>query len=786
MKSDDLDIYGFYDIVFQNNSFWSSDYKSRVFPIDNAWNFFERSGNMNREKDCWEKYFFQYQCKAAYNYEVPRLRVPKLNIIDIKKPNEFLKEYKDKVCKVAWDTETRGLDSFNLSTEIICITISFDGKTGYYLRWKDIDPKLFGDFLDTKESIGQNIKFDSKFVILRGVSKEKIHIYYDSWNGSHCINEMQRSSLKSDAWLYTFYGGYDRELDEYLEKYSEAKKDFSLIPESLLIKYATMDAIINWQIYEAQLKKIKWIDEKFPMDNGWSLEKYYFSTNIPAIKFFLEVELEGMCVDWDLLNEYCIKLENDIKKVKKELYKIFNINEHTISFNSNNDLGVFLEYKGWQDYGRGKVKPKKDLVQLFRNKFNYEINMNRGIYLTGEGSLELWKKNGHEKEAKLILKYRELNTLMKTFLGNEKEGTGFFQYRKFDNKVHSTFGPMLTDSQRNWSKNPNLQNIPKHGSQAKWYRKIFIPPSNDFYIEEKDAAGFQLRIGAIYSQDPELIKVFTELGGDLHSMTAQSVLKRNVTFEEFIERKKEKEFKDARFKAKGINFQLEFGASAFNFAMSTIEPNWSMSEVKEYIHDNELEEKVLFFRKQMDKDLPMYKAIKDKKTFPYLWTVASDIRKKYFKKYSRLEEWIYEKTVEADNNGFVRSSFGCIRRLPQLLYQGKDDDRGKIKNWHNIAVNSPVQNYESVILTWVGYGVMQYIKDHNLKSRICGNVHDAIVLYTHKDEFYEIDREAKIIFEEDRPENKGIPQILEYDVVDYGKTNDKGESYVWGFGVEEI
>lgn len=794
-KSDDLDIQGFYDIVFHNNSFWSSDLKSRIFPVDNAWSLFKKIGVEWEDRDCWEKYFFMHQCKSAYDFDVPRVRIPKLYSELVENPNEFLKEHKDRECLMAWDTETRGMDPFNLDHEIICITLSFDGKTGYYLRWKDINKDLFGDFLNTKKSIGQNIKYDIKFVTQRGVDVNKVHIHHDTWNGSHCINEMQRSSLKSDTWLYTYHGGYDRPLDNYLKKYPEAKKDFGLIPEPILFEYATMDAIVNFQIYEEQLNKFKWIDNKFPMDNGWSLERYYYETHIPAINLFLAIELEGMYIDWELLKRNIKPTQEEISNLKLKIFNSFGVEPDVINLDSNNELAVFLESQGWSKQGRSKVKPRKNLANLFRSKFNYEIDFNKGIYFVGDNELEKWKKEGH-KEAELLQEYRELRKLMKTYVG-EDSASGFFKYRKSDDKIHPTFGPMLANSQRNWCRNPNLQNIPKHGDRSIWYRKIFIPPSPDYFIDEKDAAGFQLRIGAIYSQDPELIKVFTELGGDLHSMTAQSVLRRDLTFDEFIELRKkgDHDIEEARFKAKKINFQLEFGASAYNFAVSIIEKEWSRKEVQEYVTDNNLQPMVdRMYGITQGKEAPtdsidpldkpredIFSHIVDKKHFSKCWAVASDIRRKYFETYNLLHKWIKNTEKEADRNGFVRSPFGCIRRLPQLLYQGKDDSRIKIKNWHNMSVNSPVQNYENVLMIWTGYGTLQYIREHNLKSRICGNVHDAIVYYTHKDEFKELDAAAKKIFEEDRPENKGIPLELEYNIADYYKNGD-----VWGFGKEDI
>lgn len=332
----------------------------------------------------------------------------------------------------------------------------------------------------------------------------------------------------------------------------------------------------------------------------------------------------------------------------------------------------------------------------------------------------------------------------------------------------------------------------KKKSRAKWYRKIFIPPNEDYVIDEKDAAGFQLRIGAIYSQDLEMKKVFTELGGDMHSMTAQFVLRKDLSLEEFIKLKKlgDSNIKDTRFKAKGINFQLEFGATAFNFAKTVIEKEWSNQDIDKYIEDFNLQSVVnrrlslLEGEEKSDKN-DIFKSIYNKKHFAKCWAIASNIRNKYFEKYYGLKTWIdivagtEEVKGTAEIDGYVRSPFGAIRRLPQLKYQDKDDSKGIIKNLKNIALNSPVQNYENVVMMLMAVKVNNYIKENNMKSRLCGNVHDAIVGYTHKDEIEEILKVAKEEFEKERPENEGIPLELECDIANY---YNKGE--VWGFGTE--
>ena len=243
-----------------------------------------------------------------------------------------------------------------------------------------------------------------------------------------------------------------------------------------------------------------------------------------------------------------------------------------------------------------------------------------------------------------------------------------------------------------------------------------------------------------------------------------------------------------------VNFGFIFGTVAYSFALR-LEKEWPHEDILEYVKKYQLQDKVKFFYKILkgerinedsltkggiagDKE-SFFGHIEDKKKFANVWAVAADIRKKFFERYSGLEEWIKITTKEAEKLGYVVSPFSAVRRLPQLTYQGKDDSKGKIKNLKNIALNSPVQNFESVYMNILMGEQNRYIKENNLKTVICGNVHDANISYVHKKELNEFVKISKEIFEKDRPENKGIPQELESNVADY-----YGRGEVWGFGTE--
>jgi DNA polymerase I-like protein with 3'-5' exonuclease and polymerase domains len=301
-------------------------------------------------------------------------------------------------------------------------------------------------------------KFDLKFLVHNGVDRSAVEIAFDTRNAGHVLNEMRHNKLKVHAWLYTRYGGYDKELEEYKRKYPIAANNYGKIPFDILFPYATMDPIITFRVYEAMKKQFQDIDEKFPMKNGWSLSRYFYEIVMPIVNKYVDIELDGMVVNWKEVSKFSKVLDAQIKNTRQQIYKAFQVQEHLLNLDSGQELGTFVEEKmKWPCIERAKVKKKASHICLYRGVQSVQSNELQGYYKTNDDCLKKWKNQGYN-EADLLLKYRELTTLQKTFVGHEDKNTGFWQYRKPDNKVHSNFGVMLTKSHRNYSENPNLQN----------------------------------------------------------------------------------------------------------------------------------------------------------------------------------------------------------------------------------------------------------------------------------------------------------------------------------------
>lgn len=773
-KSNDLQESDFIDTITHKNHFYSPDLESYIFPTYEMYRWFG--------KDNFEIKWCITQITDCLEFK-PRRAGRRENIRhDVVHTSKFFKDFaNEKIMSI--DTETDGLDW--RTNNIGCVTMAFNSREGYFLRWKDIDVKEFADFIRNKKQIYQNGKFDCKSLITSGVDRDALHIDYDLWNMQHVWKEdNSRASLKHGAWRFTRYGGYDRPLDEY--KKNHKVKNYLDIPEEVMIPYAVDDAIETFEIFEELKKTIEYMDKKYPLTNGWSTWRYFEEVVMGSVNTFLDVELAGLHINREELQMMEDELTSKIESVENRLYKAFNLKkDEAVDFKNPNHLGKLVESLGWRIDDRGKNK----------------------LPNTNEDCLLRWKKQGHS-EVDLILELRGLLALSNTFVGRSADKSGFQQHMRDEDgitKIYPRMNPMLAGSGRTKHFDPNTANIPSHGEGAKFVRRMFCPPNKDYCFLSADASGLQLRIIAILSEDKVMRDIFVNRGGDMHSMTGFNVFGRNLKvndqtkdiikdvgqkidsayrkleLEDFFKYKKSNSLiASLRFKSKGVNFGLSFGAQVYTVKTTVIDKDWTDEEVITFVREMKLEDS---YKKHLErlKDKGKTDTSELEITAKKL-AVAEYIRVNFFKTYKGIKRWIEETREQAKRDGFVRSIYGAWRRLPYLKYKGNDTDNALYANLLNICLNSPVQNVESVLMNIMMTEVNRYIKENKCLSYFIGAVHDAIEKILHKDEKDVLCSYIKEVFERDRPEFEGIPFEMEGNVADYWGTYRTDKWELWDLG----
>jgi DNA polymerase I-like protein with 3'-5' exonuclease and polymerase domains len=767
---------GFYDLLLDKTYFYHSKLKSNIYPVD-AWEDLIKI-ETNQLKNSFETWFLKKQLNISKTIKNVAIKTKPIQKILVDNPNEWLQLHKDDDNIIGIDTETKSLDPWSKKSKIICITIAFKNNPyiGYYLRFKDVDKKYLIEFLRGKKCIGTYLKYDFKFLHLRaGVPLDCLVIYGDTVQLQQLCNETMRKGLKAGAWLYTSYGGYDEELDLYIENHPSAKSDYSLIPEPLLIDYASEDPCISLLVHEAQIKYRDLLDAMFNTKNkyGYSLKWVYEQIMIPTLNVFLKAELEGLSVNKSVLEIKSKELQQKLFSLESDILLELGESKTSCNIASTNQLGISIKKLGW------KIRSLNE----------------KGLPTTGEKQLHEWEKDEHELATK-ILKYREQNKLLTTYVGTKEKKDGMYKWIRDDDLIHSLYNNFGALSLRNTSNAPNGQNYPAHGEPSKIVRSFLCPPSPEFGFISLDYSALQLRIIAIMSKDPVMNQAFRYEQGDIHLVTAYNVfLKQLLNLDSLEEAKELREngdektkeiINDFRFKSKCINFGSVFGAISETIMENAIKPNWKETDCDIYIKNNSLNS---LYKKVLDKSLKRKNyTLTDEEIITYAkyLTVATDIRKKFFEAYKGIAEWIERTQLKARKQGYVKSVYGVIRRLPYLTFNidGDDDEKDidwkRFHNYLNIALNSPVQTMESIIIHRTMIEVNKWIEENKNSSRFFGQIHDAIEAYTPVKESERIyfAENLKRIASLDYPEYKEMPFDVEANFSDYfGKNQlwDKGD-----------
>ena len=432
---------------------------------------------------------------------------------------------------VAFDTETEGLNA--LETNIVGISFSWRKGIGYYLPIKNnksVYEKSFEILKPFFEStkiikVGHNIKFDIQ-VLLKYNVKVSSPIY-DTMVAHYLINPDMRHNLDTLSESYLNYSPIS--IESLIGK--KGKNQISMRDVSIdkIKNYAGEDADIT-----LRLKGI--FDKEIEVNN---LSKIFYDIEIPMINVLSEMEAEGIKIDTSYLKKLDKEFEDDLEKLKKEIFKKCG---EEFNLNSPKQLGEIL-------FDKLKLvsKPKKTKT---------------GQYSTSEEVLSSLA-NDH-RIIENILEWRSLDKLQNTYVKSLPN-----EVSNLTNRVHSSFNQTVTTTGRLSSNNPNLQNIPIRTDNGQKIRKAFIPRNDDYIIMAADYSQIELRVIASISNEENMIDAFVN-NQDIHTITASKIY--NVDPENVS--------REQRGNAKTVNFGIIYGVSAFGLSQQT---DLNRSESKQMI-----------------------------------------------------------------------------------------------------------------------------------------------------------------------------------------------------------
>ena len=436
---------------------------------------------------------------------------------------EELKLLVEKMMKqeiVAFDTETEGLNA--LETDIVGISFSWQKGIGYYLPIKNNKPvheksfEILRPFFESTDivKVGHNIKFDIQ--VLHKYNVKVSSPIYDTMVAHYLINPDMRHSLDTLSESYLNYSPIS--IESLIGKTGKNQISMRDVSIDKITNYASEDADIT-----LQLKGI--FDKEIEVNN---LNKIFYDIEIPMISVLSEMETEGIKIDTSYLEKLDKEFEEDLGKLKKEIFKK---SGEEFNLNSPKQLGEIL-------FDKLKLvsKPKKTKT---------------GQYSTSEEVLSSLA-NDH-KIIEDILEWRSLDKLQNTYVKSLPN-----EVSSLTNRVHSSFNQTVTTTGRLSSNNPNLQNIPIRTANGQKIRRAFIPRGSDYILMAADYSQIELRVIASMSNEKNMIDAFVN-NQDIHTMTASKIYNvdpENVTREQ-------------RGNAKTVNFGIIYGVSAFGLSQQT-------------------------------------------------------------------------------------------------------------------------------------------------------------------------------------------------------------------------
>ena len=286
---------------------------------------------------------------------------------------------------------------------------------------------------------------------------------------------------------------------------------------------ASTETIAEWACEQASLvMRLRPLLDKEIEEEG--MTALLRDVELPLASVLAKMEIEGVRLDVEALNEAAATLESRIAALENEIHSLAG---EEFNVGSPAKVGEIL-------FDKLQLDPKAKKTKT-------------GQYSTSEDILE---KVAHKNPiVGKILEYRQLKKLLNTYLlalpAAINPSTG---------KVHTVYNQTITATGRISSSAPNLQNIPVREDQGREIRRAFIADQGDLFLSA-DYSQIELRLVADFAGDEIMLEAFRN-GDDIHAITAAKIYHKD----------REEVTADERRHAKTANFGILYGISAFGLA----------------------------------------------------------------------------------------------------------------------------------------------------------------------------------------------------------------------------
>lgn len=546
---------------------------------------------------------------------------------------------------LAFDTETTSTDPMRAT--LVGISLATSGERAFYipvghrpgasgelrqLSLGEIQAALRGPFSDPRLlKAGHNLKYDVIIMERHGLPVSPLT--FDTMIAEWVINPASRNlGLKNLAWVRLDY-----EMTHIEELIGKGKHQITMADVAVdqAAAYAGADAAVTYRLMPQ-------LQEDLEACSGRPL---FDAVEMPLVRVLADMEMVGIALDTSFLQVMSQELSARLAGIETQ---IFEACEGPFNLNSPPQLSEVL-------FGQLRIPPPDRTARTAT-----------GFYSTSAEVLEALR--GKHPVVDWVLEYRELSKLKSTYLDALP-----LQVNPQTSRVHTSYSQTGSVTGRLASSEPNLQNIPIRSELGRQVRRAFIAAPGKVLLSV-DYSQVELRIVASIADDQAMLAAF-RAGQDIHAATAAAIYGVAI----------EKVTREQRRRAKGINFGLIYGMSAFGLTRYT--------------------------------DLTLAE--------------AENFMQAYFKQFPGVKGYLDGIRQEAADRGYVETLLGRRRYFPGLKTQR---DRNTRMREEREAINAPIQGTAADIMKIAMLRLPAALKQAGITAQMLLQVHDELVLECPQDE----------------------------------------------------
>lgn len=572
--------------------------------------------------------------EQASLFDVQEVAAPSAHeLVDTEEAVKALAAQLSKVEAFAFDTETTGLVA--AAADVVGLSFSYEAGKGFYVpvrgMGKTVSEEVVRSYLgpifanEKIKKCAQNAKYDT--IALRTLGIEVKGLFFDPMIASFVLDSSRRShgldGLANDLLHYTTI-----KTEELIGK-GKDQTTFDQLPTDRVCAYAGQDADIAWRLY--RYFEARMTDPE--------MTKLFEELEMPLVDVLADMEFNGVAIDTELLGRISNQMADRLKLLEHEIYDAAG---HPFNINSTQQLGQVL----FDELGLRVVKRTKS-----GRSTDAEV-------------LEALATESNHRIPRLVVEHRELAKLKGTYVDSLPE-----MVSKRTGRIHPSFHQTGAVTGRLSCSDPNLQNIPIRTETGAQIRRAFVPGDPKNVLLKADYSQIELRVLAHFSGDAALSTAFAE-DRDIHAFVASQL--ENVPIDQVS--------KEARSRAKTVNFGIVYGQSAFGLSKQT---GMSLGEARIFIE-------------------------------------------RYFARYPQIRGFLDSCIEHARRHGFVKTLLGRRREIPEINSRNQTARNAA----ERFAANTVIQGTAADLIKKAMINIHRRLKKDVRPSKMILQVHDELVFET--------------------------------------------------------